>query len=327
MGGLGEWGLLSRLLPRINRGLSARVRVPPGDDAAVVEAGGRMWAVTTDMLVEGVHFRRGWTSGEDLGHKLLAVNLSDLAAMGHAAPAFGVVSLGITGQTPVDFVDRFLRGIQALARRHRFDLVGGDTVRSDRIVANLTAVAELKARPVRRSGAREGDVLLVTGTLGDAAAGFARLDERRGKAEPYLLKRLLRPEPRLDLARRLARSGPPSAMLDCSDGLWRSVGLLAEASGTGLTVETESLPLSAPLRRWAASAGRDPRDLALTGGEDYELVLTASPATAARFERAGWAKRVGRVTARRLGVTATYFGKERRVPRGFEHFGGDKRSS
>lgn len=284
-----------------------------------------MWAVTTDMLVEGVHFRRDWTSGEDLGHKLLAVNLSDLAAMGHAGPAFGVVSLGITRQTPVDFVDRFLAGIQALARRHGFDLVGGDTVRSDRLVANLTAMAELKARPVRRNGAREGDILLVTGTLGDAAAGFAGLEMGRRKTEPFLLKRFRRPEPRLDLARRLVRSGPPSAMLDCSDGLWRSVRLLAEASGTGLTVETERLPLSAPLRRWAASAGRDPRELALTGGEDYELVLTASPAVAARLERAGLAERVGRVTARRRGVKATFLGKERRVPGGFEHFAGDKR--
>jgi thiamine-monophosphate kinase len=319
----GEWALLARLLPRINRGLSRRVRVPPGDDAAVVEAGGRSWAVTTDMLVEGVHFRRRWTSGEDLGHKLLAVNLSDLAAMGDAGPAFGVVSLGITGKTPVDFVDGFLRGLQGLARRHAFDLVGGDTVRAERVTANLTVMAELKSRPVRRSGAREGDRLLVTGTLGDAAAGLACLERKRGRPEAHLVKRLLRPEPRLEPARRLMRIGPPSAMIDCSDGLWRSVRLLADASGAGVRVETERLPLSAPLRRWAARTGRDPLDYALAGGEDYELVLTAPPAAAARIVRAGLASDAGRVTARREGVTATFFGRKRRIPRGFEHFGGD----
>jgi thiamine-monophosphate kinase len=213
VGRLGEWGLLARLLPRINASLSRRVWVPPGDDAAVVESGGRSWAITTDMLVEGVHFERRWTSGADLGHKLLAVNLSDLAAMGGVRGSFGVISLGITPGTPVDYVDSFLRGVLALARKHGFDLVGGDTVRSDRLVANLTAVGELTAPPVKRAGARPGDLLLATGTLGDAAAGLEIL-KGRGVREAFLVRRLLRPEPRLELARRLTRLGPPSAMIE-----------------------------------------------------------------------------------------------------------------
>lgn len=340
---LGEWGLLERLLPRLQMPRRGPVRVGPGDDAAVLRLGGGLWAFTADMLVEGVHFDRAWTSGRDLGHKALAVNLSDLAAMGDVEPLFGLVSLGITPQIPVNYVDNLYGGMGKLARSLGFFLVGGDTVRAPVLTVSL-AVAGRVRRPkglFLRSGARPGDALLATGTLGDAAAGLrilkaweARGGKREGKAkrflktshlppgtaERFLVRRLLRPMPRLEWARRLAARGGVTSLMDSSDGLWRSAAILCRASGVGACLETEKLPLSQALRRWAQAGHGNPRDLALTGGEDYELIFTARPATARSLEAMGWARVVGRITHRREGVRVLEQGRERHVPRGFEHF-------
>lgn len=328
VGRLGEWGLLDRLLPALSRRLPPWVEVGPGDDAAVVSAGpaGRRWVCTTDMLVEGVHFEKRWTSGEDLGHKALAVNLSDLAAMGGVTPAFGVVSLGITSETPVDYVDSIHRGMQRLAKLHRFYILGGDTVRAPRIVISVTALGwtDDKKRLVLRGGARPGDVLLVTGTLGDAAAGLSILTGGgRGVpagARDVLVRRLRRPQPRLDLARRLTARPGLTGLLDSSDGLWRSVKILCRASRTGARIEAEKLPLSPALRRWALAAGRDPLDAALTGGEDYELVMAARPAAARILAARGWARAVGRIVPASEGLKVYEQGRRRQVPHGFEHF-------
>ncbi|MBI4396677.1 MAG: thiamine-phosphate kinase [Elusimicrobia bacterium] len=325
---MGEWGLLARFLPRLSKGLSGRVNVKPGDDAAVVSLGprGPQWAITTDMLVEGVHFDSRWTSGEDLGHKALAVNLSDLAAMGDVIPRFGVVSLGITPKIPVNYVDRLYKGFEKLAKYHKFDIVGGDTVRSDRIVVSVTAIGQIRRRNrvILRSGARFGDILMVTGTLGDAAAGLAiltgQVTAEPPKAAAFLERRLLRPEPRLDLAKRIARPGALTSLIDSSDGLWRSVRILCAASNVGARIQAESLPVSPALKHWAKDAGKDPIDYALTGGEDYELIMTARPAWARVLESRGLAKAVGRIVPSGEGVKVLDDEKERRIPVGFEHF-------
>jgi len=326
---LGEWGLLDRLLPPLSKGLSSRVVVRPGDDAAVVrpKSQGPYWLFTTDMLVEGVHFERQWTRGEDLGHKALAVNLSDLAAMGDVTPAFGLVALGITPKTPVDYVESLFKGMQKLAKSFKVEIVGGDTVRADRVVVSVSLWGWTRQRSslLLRKGARVGDVLMVTGTLGDGAAGLAlaKKPDRRlpYPVQTYLLNRLRRPQPRLAMARRLARSGQVSALMDISDGLWQSVQILCRASHVGARVDSHRLPLSGPLRRWSQITHRDAGETALAGGDDYELLFTVPLGAARLFEARGWARPIGEIVSYGKGVQASKTGSRRREPVGFQHFG------
>ncbi len=335
MGRVGEWGLLKSLLPRLSKGLSKNVLVGPGDDAALVRIGGEVVAITTDMLVEGVHFRSEWGTGADLGHKTLAVNLSDLAAMGDVEPTVGVLSAGLPASTPVAYVGDFYRGFSRLARRHGFELVGGDTVRSDRMTFSLTVLGRVRGRVFKRSGARVGDALMVTGTLGDAGAGLALLDrpsftvpgvgKKKGRSSlngperRFLVSRLLRPTPRLEWARRLARTGAVTACLDSSDGFWKSVTLLSDSSRVGVEVYAERLPLSPALCRWA---GDRAVGMSLAGGEDYELVFTARRESARRIESMGFARVVGSIVPAARGVKAYQNGRPREVPSVFEHFNG-----
>ncbi|HOW26966.1 MAG TPA: thiamine-phosphate kinase [Elusimicrobiota bacterium] len=323
----GEWGFLKALLPALNRPLTKAVAVGPGDDAAAVACpfGRGLAVITTDMMVEGVHFERRWTTGEDLGYKLAAMNLSDLAAMGRVRPAFGVVSLGLPPSENLRFADGIRRGLQAMSRRHGFQIVGGDTVRSGKIVVSLAAVgwAGSKRDLVLRSGARPGDVVCVTGTLGDAAAGLRILQKNpRGpfsKTEKELISRFLRPRPRLSEAAEWTARKRLSAMIDSSDGLWRSVLLLARASGVGARLDVTSLPVSAELRRWASENGIDPLRLALEGGEDYELVVTVPGLWNGRSLPRGL-RAVGIIVDAKHGVRAWDDKQEITATKGYEHF-------
>ena len=197
-------------------------------------------------------------------------------------------------------------------------------MRSPVLTISIAALGELPKgrRPLTRGGAKPGDLLMVTGTLGDAAAGLDLLMKRkgRGSGDAPLKRRLLRPVPRLDVSARIAAVPGVTAMMDSSDGLWRSAWWIAKASKAGVRIETELLPLSPALRAWARRAGEDPADKALSGGEDYELVLTARPAAARRLEARGWARLVGRIEADH-GVRVFSNGQPRSVPHGFEHFG------
>jgi thiamine-monophosphate kinase len=282
-----------------------------GDDAATWPAAGDTVAVaTTDMLVEGIHFRLDWTSAADLGWKALAVNLSDLAAMG-ARPGRALVSVAVDA-TRRGLVVEVARGLKSLADRTGTQVVGGDTVRSPGpLVINVALVGEADhARLLRRDAARVGDLVGVTGTLGAASAGLALLTERGPHLEAALdplVAALHRPVPRLAAGAILARLGVRCA-IDISDGLASETGHLARASGVGVEIDVDRLPLAPgavqALGSQRAIAG------ALSGGEDYELLFTFDPglldALAAALGIDGGMTVVGTVTGRMKAGTARF---------------------
>ena len=289
----------------------------PGDDAAIVKratAAGE--CVTTDAVVEGVHFTRETFSLEDVGHKALAVNLSDLAAMG-ATPRWAVCALGL----PTSFAGPELRalgrGMAALARVHGVALVGGNVTASPVLSLTLTVAGALGPRPLLRSGARVGDEVLVSGPLGLASAGLEVLTAGATGFE-RLVQAQRRPVPHLAWARAAARFA--SAGLDVSDGLLQDLGHIARASRVAIDVSTAGLALHIELLRWAGSLA-EARSHALSGGEDYVVAVTVPAERLAAFERsmtrAGFgAFAIGRVIA---GAGVRLDG--RRAPRqgGFQH--------
>jgi thiamine-monophosphate kinase len=263
----GEFELIAaftRALPTRGQG----VRLGPGDDAALLAPPrGQTLVATVDAVVEGVHFDASFTPG-DIGWKALAVNLSDLAAMG-ARPLWGLVALAVPPGTPAARLAGVARGLGACARRHGLAVVGGNVTRADQLALTVTVLGAVpRGQALRRDRARAGDLVLVSGTLGDAALGL------RPGAAPALRRRQRRPAPRLGLGRALRRLA--SAAIDLSDGLAQDLGHLCRASGVAAVLRAADLPRSAAGR--AACAGlADPWGPALTGGEDYELCVTVPP--------------------------------------------------
>lgn len=268
-------------LRRVLSGEAPGVEVGMGDDAAVVEAGGGSLVLTTDMLVEGVHFDRASISPRDLGAKAIVVNVSDVAAMA-GSPRYALASIGIPSDVGASWVVELYGGMRAACEEYALTLVGGDTNRADQAVIALAVVGEVApGRAVTRSGARPGDLVVVTGSLGAAAGGFAlsRAHPTRvakALAEPWgreLLDALARPVARVGEGQTLAQAGA-TAMIDLSDGLAKDLSRLCRESGVGARVELPRVPVAEPLRRGAPLLGVDPLDLALSGGEDYELLAT-----------------------------------------------------
>ncbi|WP_266183513.1 thiamine-phosphate kinase [Dyella humicola] len=281
-----EFQLIGRIRERTAQGRED-VRLGIGDDAALVAPPpGQEIAIAIDTLVEGVHFPQG-TVPADIGWKSLAVNLSDLAAMG-ASPAWALLALTLPTQAPEQvrhFIDGFAEGFALLAQPHRLALIGGDTTRGTLSVSVAVHGFVPPGKALTRAGARAGDVVLVTGTLGDAAAGLqllqqgARIDEGNGRAA-YLIERLNRPTPRL--AAGLALRERASACIDISDGLLADLGHLCAASGLGAEIDAALLPRSSMLL--GAFDDIAARDFALSGGDDYELCFTVPPARVAEVQ-------------------------------------------
>lgn len=283
LGELGEFGLIGRIskwLPPARPGLIRGI----GDDVAVVDMGRKALLITTDLLIEGVHFDRSWTAPYRLGKKSLAVNLSDIAATG-GTPTYFVISLGLPRDLPLSFISDFYRGLRETAKRFQVDLVGGDTSLSQKIIVNICLFGEgRKGRLLFRNGASAGDRLFVSGTLGDAALGLKILKRKGMKAGPRgLVEKHLSPLPRLALGQALAGSGWATAMIDVSDGLLIDTRHVLEESQAGARIWENRIPLSRRYRRWILSYARRPYELALSGGEDYELLFTAPPQHAARI--------------------------------------------
>lgn len=316
----GEFELIrafTRALPLAGEG----VLLGPGDDAAVLRPPrGEELVATVDAVEEGVHFDARFTPA-DVGWKALAVNLSDLAAMG-ARPLWALVALGVPAGTAPARLAGVARGLGACARRFGIAVIGGNVTRAPALSLTVTVVGSARAgRALRRKGARPGDAVLVSGTLGEAALGL------EPGAPAALARRQRRPEPRLALGRALA--GLASAAIDVSDGLVQDLGHLCRASGVGASVRLAELPLSPAYRR--ATAGRpDPWAAALSGGEDYELCVTVPlgkvAAALAAARRAGTPLCVvGTVTRARGVQVARPDGGHHPVTRGHDHLAAVRR--
>ena len=286
--GAGEFDLIARI--RVRAGTRGDVVLGIGDDAALLAPPpGRQLVVTADTLNDGVHFPRG-TSPADIGWKALAVNLSDLASMG-AEPAWCTLSLSLPQSDPA-WIEGFLDGFLDLAGQHGIALVGGDTTRGPLSIA-VTAMGLVEpGRALRRDGARVGDEVWVTGTLGDAAGGLALLDR---EAVPALRARLDRPTPRVAAGRALA--GIATACVDVSDGLLADLGHVCARSHVAARIDVDALPASAALMEVIGEADRIA--LQASGGDDYELCFTA-PADAGAD--------IGAVSAQ-LGLRITRIGR------------------
>ena len=265
---LGEFGLIDRIARQVHN--SPAVVLGIGDDAAaLLPTPGTLTLITSDMLLEGVHFDLSFCDPQSLGRKSLSVNLSDLAAMG-AKPRQFLLSIALPKTISLEFVDGFMAGIMEQAERFGVTLVGGDTCASlGGLAISITALGEqLPERVVRRSGAAPGDLVCLTGTVGDAAAGLNEL--RQGGRQGFLVARQLDPQPRVAAGMALAEAGLVSAMIDVSDGVLGDLTHICELSGVGARLELGELPLSDEYR---AACGADPYALALSGGEDYELLF------------------------------------------------------
>lgn len=324
---IGEHELIERITRRLE--MPAWVEVGPGDDAAVIKPPrGVREVLTTDALVDGVHFDQAFVPAAAIGHRALAVNLSDLAAMG-AEPRAVLLSLALPATLGVAALDGIIGGFLEHAAAHRASLVGGNITRTPGpLVINVTAIGTVKPRrTLVRNGARPGDEIYVTGTVGDAATGLAmlRASPTAPTAESACVVRYLRPEPRVRAGLQLSHHEAASSCVDLSDGLADGLRQLARASGVGVEVDASALPVSNDARAWHQSAGTDWLATALGGGDDYELLFTVRPRHRGRLR--GARRRIGELPITRIGVVTR--GQDLTVrdaagchalPHGFEHF-------
>ena len=276
---IGEKKLVEQLRARLNPNRSRfGVVVDIGDDTAALEFAhsDKLLLFTCDMLVEEIHFRRAWHPAEKLGWKALAINISDIAAMG-GQPKFAVVSAALPGDTEVEFVEQLYAGLQACAQKYGVMIVGGDSVGSRQgIVLDVSLIGEVeRSRLLKRSGACSGDLIAVTGPLGGAAAGLKLLQEGKGGSPESagLINALLQPQPRLKEAQALSSTGVVSAMMDLSDGLADDLPRLCQESMVGARIYAAKIPFF-PACPFGPEACLD---FALRGGEDYELLFTLNP--------------------------------------------------
>ncbi|MBJ8343396.1 thiamine-phosphate kinase [Antrihabitans sp. YC2-6] len=310
VGDIGEFAVIARATR--GRTQPATTLVGPGDDAAVVRAADGRVVATTDMLVEGRHFRLDWSAPEQVGRKAIAQNGADIAAMGARSTSF-LVSLGCPADTPVSVTDGLTDGLWLEAVDLGAGIVGGDLVASDPLVISVSALGDLEGRsPVLLSGARDGDIVAVKGGLGASAAGFALFVEAN-RNFPNLLAAHCVPSPPYADGPRAAEHGA-TAMTDVSDGLLDDLGHIAAASGVLIDVRSEALPVDPEIAAAARVLGTDPIEWILTGGEDHALAATFPATTGAPT---GW-YRIGTVSA---GDGVTVDGQRWHGAKGWQSFG------
>lgn len=330
MSELGEFGLIELLSKDLINNPAGVIR-GVGDDTAVLAVSGKMWLLfTTDMMVEGVHFSLDYSTFHQVGWKALAVNLSDVAAMG-GRPTHAVVSLAVPPGMESSALVELYEGLRKAAGLYGVNIVGGDTVSSpDKLVLNVALLGEVEAgKAVFRSGAHPGDRVYVTGTLGAPAAGLYLFQNPGMSCPPevvdYCRRAHTAPQPRVEAGRLLARCGV-SAMDDISDGLASEMHEICGASGVGCLIREEDVPIDYRVRAAAKSAGIDPLKWALFGGEDLELVFTAGPEAEEKIKEETAGKgikiyNVGKITASGKILLERLNGEVIPLPRGgYDHF-------
>lgn len=274
---INEFALIERIKPDsiVN---PERVVQGIGDDAAVEKISGEKYLLSAcDMLIEDIHFLRNCITPWQLGYKAIAVNFSDIAAVG-GKPTGVLASLGLPGDVEVAYVDEFFKGLKSLCSEYKVNLLGGDIVRSPfHIVVNVTVLGEVTPNMlILRSGAKISDVLLVTGTVGDSKAGLELLmrSDQKSNLDSNLLSKHLTPKPPVEEGVFLAAQGVVTSMNDISDGLSNEISEIADASSVGAKIYAHKIPISAEAKKIAYELDTDVLDWALYGGEDYQLVIT-----------------------------------------------------
>ncbi len=289
IGSLGEFGLIDHLTKNIELQNASSV-LGVGDDAAVIDHFGKQTVVTTDLLLEGVHFDLAYTPLKHLGYKSVIVNLSDIYAM-NAIPTQIVLGIGISNRFSVEGIDEFYEGVYAACNKYGVDLIGGDTTSSQKgFVISITAIGEVAPdKFVKRSTAQKGDLLCVSGDLGGAYVGLLFLEREKKifmespgvqpdlEGESYVIGRLLKPEARKDIVEFLAQQEiMPTSMMDISDGLSSEILHICKESNLGCVLYEDKIPVHEDMKKAAFKFEIDPTACALSGGEDYELLFTIS---------------------------------------------------
>jgi thiamine-monophosphate kinase len=300
---LGEFGLIEKLKKRTEVSDPSVIK-GIGDDCAVIKISNRRFLlVTCDLLLEGVHFNRTYTDSYHLGKKALVVNLSDIAAMG-GIPRFYLVSLGLPPNLPLTFIERLHRGMEEVAREFNLSLIGGNISSSQKILIDLTVLGETKpSEIIYRDGAQTGDAIFVTGTLGNSALGLISLKSGMKEKHRAGLKRFreahLSPYPRVKEGRLIAKHRLATAMIDISDGLISDLRHILKESKKGAEVWVDRIPLSPEFMKFSEVFKGNRIDLALAGGEDYELLFTVPQDRLKRLNR----------LSRQLSLPVTMIGK------------------
>jgi thiamine-monophosphate kinase len=332
---VGERALIARIRDRLAPG-PEWLLIGPGDDAAVIaRERNALDVLTTDACVEGVHFDRRFVPPRAIGHRALAVNLSDLAAMG-AQPRLFLLSMMLPPTLAMADFDDLVSGLLELAAHHRIVLAGGNIARSPGpLMLDVTAFGSVRPRRVMtRNGARPGDFVFVSGTVGDGRAGLQMCrmsSDQRGMDSASVRSRYVWPEARVRLGLLLGRQQAATACMDLSDGLADGLHRLAESSQVGVEIDAEALPIDPHTRAWFAAHGEDPIVQAVAGGDDFELLFTVSPRRQGRLRavtrgvKSPVLTRIGTVT-RETDVVLRRGTRRELLPEGFQHFGSSQGS-
>lgn len=330
---LGEFGLIDHLI-RNNETKKASTLLSVGDDAAVIDHFGKQTVVTTDLLVEGIHFDLSYTPLKHLGYKSVVVNLSDIYAM-NATPTQIVLGLGFSNRFSLEALDEFYQGVYAACEKYEVDLVGGDTTTSQKgLIISITAIGEVTPNEfVQRSSAQVNDLVCVSGDLGAAFLGLTLLERERKifeetGAQPdlenqaYIVGRLLKPEARKDIVEWMAAQQiTPTAMIDVSDGLSSDLLHICKQSQTGCVLYEDKIPIHEEARAFAYKLQLDPTACALSGGEDYELLFTVAQSDFEKIQSNPAISIIGYITEASKGKTIITRGgsKHELVAQGWNH--------